>query len=86
MTKHHHETSAYLQMCRRIIRAAGRRVGHADIEDLAVLISIGQELDDAIVVAIRGLRNDGYTWERIGEAFGVTRQAVIMRWSSRVAG
>ncbi len=78
------ETMDYLKACRRMLRAAGRRVGRADPEDLRMLAELRAELDQAMLVAVTGLRRDGFTWESIGEALGVTRQAAIMRWAKRV--
>lgn len=70
----------YLGMVRRVVKAAGRRVSHADPEDLAELIAIRADLDDAIQAAVNGLRADGFTWESIGTATGTTRQAALMKW------
>lgn len=79
------ETSDYLVALRRMVRAAGRRVGHADPEDLAVLADIAATLDEAMVAAVAGLRAGGFTWESIGQALGVTRQAALMRFGPRVS-
>jgi hypothetical protein len=75
----------YFRMLRRLLRSAGHRVADADVEDLAELISLRSELDTAILVAVKGLRDSGATWEDIGGATGTTRQAAIMKWSARVA-
>jgi hypothetical protein len=64
-----------------MVAAAGRRVSEADAEDLAELISIRNDLDRAIQAAVDGLREDGYTWESIGQATGTTRQAALMKWA-----
>jgi hypothetical protein len=63
-----------------MIKAAGKRVGHADAEDLAELIGIRDDLDTAIQTAVDGLRADGYTWAAIGEATGTSGQAATMKW------
>jgi hypothetical protein len=78
--KRYTRTGDYLHMLRRIVAAAGKRVGDADAEDLAELISIRNDLDRAIQRAVDGLREDGYTWESIGQATGTTRQAALMKW------
>jgi hypothetical protein len=63
-----------------MIRASGPRVGWEDPESLQSLVSLHQELDDAILVAVAGQRATGITWESIGEATGTTRQAAIQKW------
>lgn len=74
------ETADYLKMLRRMIRAAGKRVGHADPADLRLLAELRVDLDDALQTGVDGLRADGFTWASIGEAMGTTRQAALMRW------
>lgn len=78
------ETSAFLAMVARILAAAGNRAAEADPDDLAALIALREQLDEAIITAVRGLRDAGTTWEDIGAATGTTRQAAIMKWSKRV--
>jgi len=77
------QTSDYLAMVRRIIRAAGRRVGNADPEDLAELIALQHDLDKAIREAVHAQRLSGITWQSIGDATGTTRQAAIMKWAEQ---
>jgi hypothetical protein len=74
------EPGQYLDFVRRVIKAAGRRVSLTDPEDLAKLITIRAELDEAIQAAVDGLRADGFTWKSIGEATGTTGQAANMKW------
>lgn len=76
------ETADYLSMLRRMVTAAGRRVGRADADDLRELLAIRAELDEAIARAVAGLRRDGYTWAGIAEALGITRQAAQQRWGA----
>jgi hypothetical protein len=78
--KRYTSTGDYLHMLRRMTAAAGKRVSEADAADLAELISIRADLDAAIQRAVDGLREDGYTWESIGQATGTTRQAAHMKW------
>jgi hypothetical protein len=73
-------TTDYFRMLRRVVNAAGKRVAQADVEDLAELVAIQHDLDNAIRRGIAGLRQDGYSWRAIGEALGVTGQAVYMRY------
>lgn len=75
------DTTEYLAMVRRLLRAAGRRVADADPEDLAELLGLQAELDQAIVTAVHGMRNThGASWADIARATGTSRQAAAMRW------
>lgn len=76
-------TTAYLSMLRRMVRAGGRRVAAADVEDLVELLALDLVLREAQADAVTGLRARGYTWQDIGTASGTTRQAALMRWASR---
>lgn len=82
----HREVEApdFIQMVRRIVRAAGRRMANGDTDQLRDLIAIRGDLDDAILAAVRGLRASGHTWEDIGAATGTTRQAALMKWGPRL--
>lgn len=75
------QTADYLAMVRRIIRAAGRRVGSADPEDLQELIELQVTLDLAIREAVHAQRLSGITWQSIGDATGTSRQAAIQKWA-----
>ncbi|WP_311209371.1 MULTISPECIES: hypothetical protein [unclassified Aeromicrobium] len=76
------ETTEYLRgMLPRMIRAAGRRVGDADPEDLVDLVALRDEVDAAIASAIRGQRErHGRSWAEIARGLGTSRQAVQMRY------
>jgi hypothetical protein len=78
------ENGAYFRMVARLVAAAGRRVASSDAEDLVALIKLHEMIDVAMLEAIRGLRSSGATWEEIGQAFGTTRQAALMRWGPRL--
>lgn len=78
------ETSNFLAAVARMLRAAGRRVGDADIEELRDLLAMQAELDRTIVQAVAGLRAAGVTWQQIGEANGTTGQAATIRWKARI--
>lgn len=78
------ENARFVLMVQRMIRTMGKRVANADSEDLTMLLELRQKTDDALLVAVRGLRASGHTWEQIGEASGTTRQAALMRWGKRV--
>lgn len=78
------EPADFAAMMRRMIAAHGRRVADADVEDLAELIALRDELDEAIAYAVRESRN---RWERswadIGRAAGISRQAAEQRWGAK---
>ena len=58
-----------MAMVRRVIRAHGRRVIHADPEDLAELVALRAVVDQAITDAVRGMRAEhGRSWSDIGRA------------------
>lgn len=78
------DTFDYLAMLGRLLENGGRRVGDGDIEELRQLLGLRQVLDEAILEAVRGLRDAEITWEDIGRAAGTTRQAAIMRWGPKL--
>lgn len=74
------ETDEYLQMARRIIRAAARRVAEGDEPELADLVNLRETLEQAISDAVQGQRDNGKTWAQIGLGLGVTKNAALMRY------
>lgn len=79
------ETPDYVAFARRIIRAAGRRVATGDDWELAELLSLRAEVEDAIGVAVEGLREQGHSWAYIADGLGITRQSAHERYGKRVA-
>ena len=82
--RRHVETLDYLAAVRRMLRAAGRRVGDADEQELRELIAIRAEVDAAIDRAVAGWRAQGRSWAEIGAAAGMSKQAANKRWSSTI--
>lgn len=81
------ETYDYLDMLGRMIRAAGPRVGTADMDELRKILELRDELDEVIGQAVVAVRdNGGYSWAAIGEAAGITRQAAYQKWGRRKRG
>jgi hypothetical protein len=78
------DNNDYLDMVRRIIHAAGHRVAEADADQLAQLVALRAELDEAILDAVRGLRDADITWQDIGTATGTTRQAAQLKWGPKL--
>jgi hypothetical protein len=79
------ETMDYLSMVRRMIRAAGKRVAWADEPELRELVDMRKHLDEAIQHAVERQRDRGVTWQRIGDALGITRQAAQERFKVKPA-
>lgn len=75
------ETSEYLRAVQRMLRAAGRRVADADEPELAALLAMRRDLDDAIQQAVDGQRAIGRSWAHIAAAAGTSRQAAYERWN-----
>ena len=82
---HVHSDIANLDMCARMITAAGKRLAGHDPNQLARLADLHRIVDNAMVVAIAGQRAQGITWDWIGESLGVTKQAVIQRFGPRIS-
>ena len=76
------ENDEYSAFIRRILRAYRRRVGDGDIEALALMPGLAEEIDTAIAETVKGLRVYGYSWAKIGSQLGITRQATQQRWGT----
>ena len=74
------ETSEWLKMLSRMIRAAGHRVADADEPELAQLVALRDQFDWAMKIAIQGQNKQGRSWSHIGEVLGVSRQGAFQRY------
>jgi hypothetical protein len=74
------ENDEYAAFVRRILRTYSRRVGDGDVEALALMLGLAEEIDAAIAEAVKGLRACGYSWPEIGSRLSITRQAAQQRW------
>ncbi|MGI9006626.1 MAG: hypothetical protein ACR2FU_10600 [Streptosporangiaceae bacterium] len=74
------ENDDYAAFTHRIVAACARRVATGDIETLASLTTLADNVEQAIRAAVLGLRDHGYSWAGIGSRLGVTRQAAQQRW------
>jgi hypothetical protein len=74
------ENDEYAAFLGRVLRAYARRVANGDVEALALMLGLSEQLDDAIAQAVTGLRGYGYSWAEIGNRLGITRQAAQQRW------
>lgn len=79
------ENDEFFGMMRRLMRAAGKRVGNGDPVDLAGLVALRKELE-AIEVEAVGMMRDryGYSWSEIGRDLGITRQAAQQFYGRRL--
>jgi hypothetical protein len=73
------ENDEFGAFARRIIRAYGRRVGEGDVEALASLIRLHDELGEVIATAAGDLHARGYSWAEIAARTGTSLQAVRQR-------
>jgi len=73
------ENDEYMAMLRRVIRTAGRRIAEGDVEALADLIKLHDELGDVIAHAAGELHARGYAWSEIAARTGTSLQAVRQR-------
>jgi len=72
-------------MMRRMIRAHRKRVATGNAEDLADLVQLRAELDEAINEGARALHDGtadhpGLSWTEIASVLGVSRQAARQRF------
>ena len=74
------ENDEYTAFLRRALRALARRVCGGDIDAITDMAQLSGELDNAIRIAVTGLRARGYSWAEIGLRLGVTRQAAQQRF------
>ena len=73
------ENDEYSAFVRCILRACARRVG--DVEALALMLGLAEEMDTALAEAVKGLRTCGYSWAEIGSRLGITRQVAQQCWA-----
>lgn len=76
------ETSEMISAARRQMRALADRVTRGDVEDFAKLVTLADEIDRVIGIAVSGLCDEGVSYGEIGRAIGVSRQAVRQRWGT----
>lgn len=83
--KRYTDIADYLVFVRRVLKGMAGRVAEADLEALAQMVQLRDELEGSILEAIKGLRWDDQmpaSWQDIGEACGTTRQAAQRRYGA----
>jgi hypothetical protein len=76
------ENDDYAAFVRRAVAAHGRRIASGDVEGLADMIALVDQLGEAIQEGVTGLRGHGYSWTEIGRVAGITKQSAHQRWST----
>jgi hypothetical protein len=64
----------------RFVRALNRTPEEFELDHLSKLTSLTWDVAKVLETAIAGLRESGHTDKQIGEALGITQQAVSKRW------
>ena len=77
------ETSEWLKMLSRMIRAAGKRVAEADEPELFELVALKEQMEQAVKYAVQGQRSRGSSWNQIGEVLGISRQGAFRRYGGQ---
>lgn len=66
--------------------AVAEHVNRAEIPAaVATLVQLEEQTDRLAVLLVATMRRDGATWGQIGDAFGVSRQAVTKRFQHAAA-
>jgi hypothetical protein len=74
------ENDEYAAFIARVLRAYSRRIATGDIEAIASMTLLSEQIDTAIQEAITSLRGFGYSWADIARPLHITRQAAQQRW------
>ena len=76
------ENPEFIGFVRRILRAMTRRAGAGDLDALAEVARLRDELDGHLADAVTMLRAEPccYSWREIAAALGITRQTAQERW------
>lgn len=74
------DTDEVAKAAGRMIAAVGKRLALDDPDSLYLLKQLEGEIAKATALAVEGMRANAHTDKAIGEALGMTRQAVQQRW------
>lgn len=84
MSKHMDNVEYVEDFARRIVKRAGVRIAEVyEGADLAALADLRRTVDEALAVAVAGMREQGYSWAVIGAELGMSRQAAHERFAPR---
>lgn len=87
MSGHMDNTEYVEDFAARIVRRAGVRVAQTyEGNDLRALSRLALDVDLALRVAVNGMREQGLSWQVIGDELGITRQSAQMRFGRKSAG
>ena len=78
--RRYRDTADLAGAAQRIVRVVGARLADDDPDSLALLAGLDAEVKRAWRVAVRGMRQAGFSDREIGEALGITKQTVQERW------
>lgn len=76
----HSDLAGYFGMVKRSICALGRRIPQNDVPDLILLAEVVDLAQRTMQTTVDQLRADGASWQQIGDALGVTKQAAEKRF------
>lgn len=79
------EALEIIEWARRAIKAAGRRTEDADEFELAELVSLRADLEEAIHKAVSAQHARVQSWAYIGSALGITRQSAQARYANKMS-
>jgi hypothetical protein len=78
------ELPEYIAFARRVVRGAVKRflvLEEGDLEDLAELAALADEVNAAVAEVVRGANSTRrWSWTDVGRAMGITRQSAWERW------
>jgi hypothetical protein len=66
---------------RSMLRSVPRRADF-DVPNLATLVELRDDIDEAIAAGVTNLREQGHSWTVIGTQLGVSRQEAHRRYRS----
>lgn len=77
------DNKEFYDAIKRMIRAAYKRTGTGDPEEFAALGDLPGFCAALEAQTVQTMRAQGYTWEHIGSAFKMTKQAAFKRWGRK---
>lgn len=75
------DDTEFLKMLKRMIRAGARRVGDADEVELQEFLEVRRFFDEQFARAVKAQVENGHSWQDVGDALGISKQAAFKRFS-----